>query len=127
MGNKLFGIDVSGIINKEIGNRLTDTAQAATFIKVTPGTRTGNNTGGTNPTETNSTCKGFIDTQGKVSVDGTLVEDGDVVIVLIGDSISPAAVPESEDKVTIESVTYRIKVVDRDPAAATYTMICRAV
>jgi hypothetical protein len=128
MGIKLAGIDVSGIIKKEIGDKmLTDDEHDAILIHFTPGTRTGNLTGGTNPTSTNHTCKGFIDTKNVKSFKGTLVEDGHVFIVLIGDSISPAQVPAVEDQITIESKTYWIKVLDRDPAAATYTCMCKAV
>ena len=126
MGIRLAGIDVSGIINTEIGQKvLTDAAHDAILIVVTPGTRTGNLTGGTNPTEVSNTCKGFIDQQDRKSIKGTLVEDGDVIIQLIGDSIS--AVPKAQDKITIESATYRIKNLDRDPAAAMYTCLCKPV
>lgn len=91
---------------------------------VTAGTRTGNLTGGTNATEDDKTCKGFIDEQRRQSIGGTLVAAGDVMVVLIGDSIQDAAVPTTKDKVTIESTKYNIKAVDRDPAAATYTLLC---
>lgn len=127
MGIKLAGIDVSGIVKKEVGDKvLTDPAHDVVLTITTPGTRTGNLTGGTNPTETTHTCKGFIDSKNRSSVGGTLVEDGEEVVVIIGDSISPAAVPSTEDKVTIESVVYRIKRLDRDPAGATYTLVVRS-
>lgn len=127
MGIRLAGIDVSGIINEEIGNKmLTDDAHDAILHVVTAGARTGNLTGGTNPTEVDKTCKGFIDEQDLERIGGTLVEAGDVVIVLIGDSIQDLAVPSTKDKVTIESKKYHIKDLDRDPAAATYTLLCKA-
>lgn len=125
MGIRLAGVDVSGIINKEIGQKvLTDPQHNVVLTSIVAGTRTGNLTGGTNPTETSHTCKGFIDSQNRKSIGGTLVEDGDIVVVLIGDSISPAVVPKGQDKITIEGSTYRIKGLDRDPAAATYTCVC---
>lgn len=128
MGIKLYGIDVSGIVKKEIGDKvLTDAAHAAVLKHFTVGTRTGNLTGGTNPTSTNHTCKGFIDSKKLKSFKGTLVANGHVFIVLIGDSISPAVVPVEEDQITIESKAYRIKVLDRDPAAAMYTCMCKAI
>lgn len=129
MGIRLSGIDVSGIIKKAIGDGvLTDpTAHDAILIHFTIGTRTGNLTGGTNPTSTNHTCKGFIDSKNLKEFKGTLVEDGDVFIILIGDSISPAQVPDVSDQITIESKTYRIRVLDRDPAAATYTCLSKPV
>lgn len=125
MGIKLAGVDVSGIIKKEIGDKvLTDPVHDVVLTSIVAGTRTGNLTGGTNPVETSHTCKGFIDSQNRKSIGGTLVEDGDIVVVLIGDSISPAVVPKGQDKITIEGSTYRIKGLDRDPAAATYTCVC---
>ena len=128
MGIKLAGINVSGIVAKEIGDKvLTDAAHSAVLTVFTAGTRTGNLTGGTNPTSTTHTCRGFIDTQDRESVGGTLVDDGEVLINLVGDSISPAAVPKGEDQITIESATYRIKKIDRDPAAAPYTCVCKSV
>ncbi len=129
MGIQIAGINVSGIVKREIGDKvLTDPdAHNAVLIHFTPGTRTGNLTGGTEPTSTDHTCKGFIDEQDRESVKGTLVEAGDVLIILIGDSISPAQVPADEDQITIESATYRIKSIDRDPAAATYTCLCKSV
>ena len=126
MGNPLFGQDISGIIKNALAGQLL----AATLHKKTPGTRTGNLTGGTNPTETNYACEGFIDSQSKKAIGGTLVEAGDVVVVLIGDTIdsgAAASAPQTGDQVTIESNTYHIKGLDRDPAAATYTLLCKAI
>lgn len=122
MGNKLFGVNISGIIAKAIGPGVL----AATLIKVTPGTRTTGSLGsGTNPTEVSYTCRGFIDTQAQRNVDGTLAADGTKRIVLIGDTISGGTVaPALGDKITIEGATYRIPEdgkIDRDPAAATYS------
>lgn len=128
MGTKLAGIDVSGIIKKEIGDKvLTDDRHDAILHKVTAGSRTGNLTGGTNPTEADKTCKGFIDSKNKEKIGGTLVDDGDVVVVLIGDSVQDLAVPTTTDKVTIEGTKYSIKGLDVDPARATYTLVCKAV
>jgi hypothetical protein len=124
MGNRLFGVDISG----EILKALTGQLLTATLHKLTPGTRTGNLTGGTNPTETDYTCEGFVDSQNKENIGGTLVEDGDVQVVLVGDSISGGSVaPITGDRVTIEGTKYNIRGLDRDPAAATYTLLCRAI
>lgn len=129
MGIKLNGIDVSGIVAKEIGGKvLTDSAHNAILHKVTHAARTpGSLTAGTNPTEADKTCKGFIDSKGREKIAGTLVEDGDVVVVLIGDTIQDGAVPTTTDRVTIEGTKYRIKNLDRDPAAATYTLLCTSI
>lgn len=123
MGNPLFGIDVSGLVNQHIGSGLLP----ATLVKVTPGTRTaGQLTGGTNPTEVSHACRGMIDTQAvRTLKDGTLAIAGKKTIMLIGDSIAGGTVfPEPLDKIVIEGTTYLISEgakIDRDPAKATYT------
>ncbi len=124
MGNPLFGVDISGLIRDNIGPGVLP----ATLTKFTAGTRTGGQlTGGTNPTSVDYPCRGFIDRQANRDINGTLVSDGRVVIVLIGDTINgglPASAPSTTDRITIEGKTYVIQVIDRDPAAATYTCAC---
>lgn len=125
MGNPLFGVNISGIIKDNIGPGVL----AATLTKFTPGTRTpGQLTGGTNPTSASYSCRGFIDRQANKDLRGTLIDDGNVVIVLIGDTIDGgASAPEGGDQVTIEGTTYTVGVVDRDPAAATYTFSAKPI
>ena len=125
MGNKLFGVDISKLVADNIGPGVLD----ATLTVVTPGTRSLTDpTAGTVPTTVDHACKGFIDTQRVRNFDGTLVEDGTKKLVLIGDTINGGATaPSVGDQVTLEGAVYRIEVVDRDPAAATYTLIGRAV
>lgn len=123
MGNPLFGVDISGIINREVGPGVN----AATLIKVTPGTRTpGNLTGGTNSTEVNRSARGFLDSLRKKHIENTLTEDGDVLINLVGDSIEASAVPRPGDKITIRGNTYNVIVADVDPADALYECVCRS-
>ncbi len=128
MGIKIAGINVSKIIKVEVGDKMLKETEHDVILTVfTRGTRTGNNTGGTNPTSTTHTAKGFIDSTDIKSVKGTLVEAGDFVIQVVGDSISVAVVPKVDDQLNIESNQFIIKVIDRDPAAAMYTCICREV
>jgi len=123
MGNPLFGIDISGLVNANIGPGVND----AVLTKVSAGTRTaGQLTGGTNPTTITHTCKGFVDTLDKNRLEGTIVADTDVLLALIGDSISDGAVPIAGDRVTILSVEYNIIQVTADPALAVYNCIGRA-
>lgn len=120
MGIPLFGVDVSGIVRDVIGPGVP----ACTLIKVTIGSRTlGEPTAGTNPTEVSYSGRGFVDYQRKRWLDGTLLADGHLVALLFGDTFGAA--PALGDKVTLESVTYRIEKLDRDPAAATYTVEIR--
>ena len=125
MGNPLFGVNISGLIKEYVGTGVLD----ASLIKFTSGTRTvGQLTGGTNPTFTTYACKGFIDTQAKTDITGTLVADDGVTIVLIGDTINGGATDvDSGDQITIEGRTYIVGVVDRDPASATYTCQSKAI
>lgn len=125
MGNPLFGINISGIIADKIGPGVLP----ATLVKRTNGTRTsGHLTAGTNPTEASYSCKGFIDTKQRRNREGTLVADGTETILLIGDTINGGSTaPEIGDQVTIEGVTYIIENLDRDPAAATYSLISRKI
>lgn len=125
MGNPLFGVNISGLIKEYVGTGVLD----ASLIKFTSATRTvGQLTGGTNPTSTTYACKGFIDTQAKTDITGTLVADDGVTIVLIGDTINGGATDvDSGDQIAIEGRTYIVGVVDRDPAAATYTCQSKAI
>ncbi len=131
---KLFGVDIAAEINRGLGPGLLD----AVLTKVTGGARTtGSLTGGTNPTTTTHVAKGFLEeyTDFQIGgtannrstdvVDGTLIQRGDRKVILLGDSINPAVVPTAGDLVTIEGEVFNIVRVQRDPAAATYTMQVR--
>lgn len=124
MGNPLFGVNISGLIKQFVAPGVLD----ATLIKVAPTTRTtGALTAGTNPTSTNYPCRGFIDSQRVRFASGSLVKDGRKIIVLIGDTIDNGSglAPEPGDRILIEGTTYVIPegaTIDRDPAAATYTV-----
>lgn len=126
MGNKLFGVDISGLIKKHMAAGVLP----ATLIVSTPGTRTsGDPAAGTNPTGVSYPCRGFIDSILTKNLPGTLSASGTKVIVLLGDTINSGnTAPELGDKITIEGDTYRIPddgKIDRDPAAATYTCTVR--
>lgn len=123
MGNKLFGVDISGIINKNIGPGVNE----CTLIKVTKGTRTaGNLTGGTNPTTTQHSARGFIDKLDRNRIEGTLVEEADSQVNLVGDSIAGGVRPSPGDRILIRGTTYNVLSVDVDPADALFECICKA-
>lgn len=118
MGNPLFGIDISGLVNKNIGPGVN----AATLTKVTPGERLpGALTAGTRPTSADYACRAFVDPISRDQVDGTLVRDGDARVQIVGDSVAGGQVPQVGDKVTVLSKTYQIVAVEVDPALALYT------
>ena len=119
----LFGVDIAKAVNDGLGKGLL----AATLTVVTPGTRTsGGLTSGTQPTTVDHTARGFLDDYEDRHIDGTVIQRGDRICVLLGASISGGAIPSAGDRVTIESETFNIVNVKRDPAAASYTMQVRS-
>ena len=123
-GNNLFGADIAGKVFAALNGQVL----TATLTKVVAGTRTsGSLSAGTQPVETPYAAQGFIDSKNRKDIGGTLVEAGNVIVVLIGNSIASSQVPELGDKVTIESNAYWIKALDRDPDAAAYTLLCKLV
>jgi hypothetical protein len=113
----LFGVDIA----QEIFTAFNGQLLTGTLTKVTPGTRTsGALAGGTNPTSVNYTFQGFVDLKSEVNTPAWSQQGGRFVTI-IGNSISPAAVPQPGDSITIEGTTYKVHEVERDPAAATYT------
>jgi hypothetical protein len=123
MGNPLFGVDISGLINQFIGPGVND----ATLIKVTIGTRTpGQLSAGTQPTTASYACKGFVDALDRNRLDASLTEDADAQIALVGDSIASGQVPKPGDRITIVGNTYNILSVEVDPALAVYNCISRS-
>ena len=117
MGNNLFGANISGIINSVIGPSVLP----ATLIKITPSSRNPSDpTAGVQPTETQHSCRGFIDDYADSVYRLSIIEQGDRKITLIGDSIAGDAIPKANDKIIIEGGTYLVKRVNRDPDAATY-------
>ena len=122
MGNKLFGVNISGLITQHVAPGLLPMR----LIKWTEGPR---------PTPTSAPSKLPVEHFGRGIwedvdpdlVDGVKVLLTDRVALIIGDSLKPAAVPEPEDLVAIENISLPIvRLLSRDPAAATYKVLCRA-
>ena len=112
----IFKKDIAGKINDKLGPLVFD----YTLHVVTEGTRGANLTGGTNPTETDHTVKGFVDDYRDREIDGTIIQRGDRKITLLGGSLPSGVVPKVQDKVTAEGIKWTIVNVMRDPAGATY-------
>lgn len=99
--------------------------KAATLIRSTPGTRTvGALTAGTNPTTTNVPCLGLVRNTTRDEIAGTLIEKNDRIVMLFGKSLGDV-VPTAKDRITIEGVSQVIIAVERDPAGAVFTCLCR--
>lgn len=122
---RLFGLDIAGIVNQSIA--AAGGVLAATLIKVFPGTRTpGSLALGTNATTASYAARGFFTTLEQQFIDGDLVKRTDRAVVLLGASIPGRVVPVAGDRVRMEGRAWQvIAVLDRDPAAATYTLAVR--
>jgi hypothetical protein len=123
MGNNLFGVDIAGIVNTVIAPQVL----SATLIKVTAEADPVNPTGAPTETTTSYACRGFLDSYDQSRIDGTLVEVGDRMALIFGNSIASGVVPESGDQLTIENTTWEVISVMRDPDAATYELQLRGV
>lgn len=123
MGKNLFGVNISKIIKDVVGPGVLD----ATLVKVAnTGVNPADPTGAPLTSSTSYACKGFIDKQARRAFDGTLIQDGTRKVVLLGDTISGGTVePTTADTVTIESTSFSIIAVDRDPDGATWTLTVR--
>lgn len=124
MGQKLFGVDLSGIVAKSIGKGLP----SVTLVKVTTGTREpGNQAGGTQPTTVSYLCKGLEVELEQRFIDGDMVKITDVAVLLLGDTIdSGNVVPQAGDRVISDGKTRSVvRLLERDPAKATYLLAVR--
>lgn len=117
VGIKLFGEDISDLIHREMSSGLLP----ATLHKIAQGTRVaGSLSAGRETTTTSHAARGFVEDYEDRFVDGTVVQRGDRLVTLIGDSVADGAIPRVGDQITIEGVLHTVINVKRDPAAATY-------
>ncbi len=117
---KLFGLDIAGIVNRELA--AAGGVLDGRLTKVAPGLRTsGSLTGGTNPVETTHDFKGFMENVSESRFAGQLqTKDGEVMSIL-GASLPPGVEPEANDRATLEDREYElVGLLTRDPAAALY-------
>jgi hypothetical protein len=119
VGNPLFGVNISGLIKQFVGPGVLD---AAVTKSAAVGRTAGQLAGGVNPTTSTYACKGFVDSQARRDMNGTLISDGKVTIVLIGDTVAEEV--SAGDTIEIEGSSYMIELLDRDPAGAVYTCVC---
>jgi hypothetical protein len=79
-------------------------------------------------TETNNSCRGFIDTYNAARFGGdTTISEGTRIILIFANSLPSGVIPKSEDRVIAEGSTHHITgPIVRDPASATYVCALRA-
>ena len=125
MGNKLFGVDIAGIIHNNISAGLLPVrVERQVLSAADPDNLTGGKTIGTPVVITG---RGIWIDYTPSQIDGTKILLNDRKAMIIGNSMKPAGIiPTKGDAVTIEGQTlYVWKLESRDPAAATYTFQCR--
>jgi hypothetical protein len=117
MGNRLFGIDIAGLIAKNVGKGVLP----CTLTVITKGDRKANPTAGRETTEQSIQGRGFIEEFEDKDIDGTKIKMGDKWINLIADTFAGSPVPKIGNKITIEGKAHEIVgTIERDPAAAIY-------
>lgn len=122
MGNEIFGVDIAGIIADATDGNLNE----ASVTIYTDGVRDENNlTGGPAQTENTITCTGIWSAFSTRDIDEQVVLTGDRKAMLIGDTIGDV-IPKVGDKVVMDGDTmYIVRLLESDPARATYTYQCR--
>ena len=118
---KLFGVDIA----KELSTAMSPGLLTAKLTKVTVTNPVATNTTEGGLTEKSYSCKGVISDYSETQVDGTLIQRGDRRVVLLGGSLPSTISPDTGDFIEIESGTFTVVQVFRDPAGATYT--CQAL
>lgn len=123
MGNPLFGVDIAGLIARNIGPGLLD----ATITRKIDGERTpGNLTGGKESTPATFPAKGIWEDLPKTPPAGVTFQLNDRIALLIGDTIPAGGIPQRNDAIEMEGLTlFVVQLLARDPAAATYRFLCR--
>lgn len=126
MGNELFGLDIAGIVADAMGDKLLP----VTITRRPAGARQpGNLTGGPQfGAPQLFTCAGFWEDFTRTPPPNVELQLGDRKAVLLGDTVPAEALPfVVNDEITIEGPTlYFVQILSRDPAAAVYTLLCRA-
>lgn len=115
-GPNIFGADIAGKILKGLGPLVFD----VTLKSTTQGARGVALTGGTNPSSVDYTVKGFVSDYTEYQIDGTIIQKGDRVVVILGASLPDGVIPKPDDQVVAEGKTGVVINVTRDPAGATY-------
>ena len=121
----LFGLDIGGILRDAIGS--AGGLRPVTLVKVYTGSRVpGDLAGGTNADTVSYTTEGILEAGSDRDFTGTgwaMTRRQRAIVTVLGAPLTEAGVaPDVGDRVTIEGATYEIKIVDRDPAAATYSL-----
>ncbi len=126
MGNDLFGADIAGKLNSLLAPLLGDACQLTYTARVAAGRDTNDPSAGTGlAAGTPVSGVGFMTTKTRL-LPSSRLKAGDAVINIFGDSLDGGTVvPAPNGVIVIESRSYVINEVGRDPDAALYECICR--
>lgn len=116
----LFGLDIAGIVASSIG--AAGDVRPGTLVHKVAGTRGAGTDvlGGTNPTTTNHTFRGFVETRTPRRAE-SLVENPIAVVSILGATLEPAVKPDVGDVATIDGEVYTlVELLNADPARALY-------
>ena len=113
---ELFGIDLAGIINDALGPLVLE----GTLSTVEHRRDSECLSGGWSKKIVRHGCRGFIDTKISMREGDALPAMGSGKVLILGASLPEGVVPDVSDLVEFEGITFTIKSIKRDPAAATY-------
>lgn len=119
---KLFGVDIQGILANAIP---VGSWPAVTLTQRTPGTRTpGSEASGTNPTSNSYTSRGIVDRYRRSFKQGAQkwVQSSHRVLIIAKPFEDLSVQPKADDLLVVEGLTFSVIHVERDPAAATWTL-----
>ena len=101
--------------------------KSATLIRVaiTGARMTGAKSAGPQTTSTSYPIRAFATRTTRTQIAGTIVEQADRIVAVLGTSLPGGIVPLEKDSITVEGVTTKIVSVERDPWSAVYTCLTR--
>lgn len=123
MGNKLFGVDIAGIVARQIGPGL----MPVQITRMISGARDpADLTAGRARTPQTFAARGVWEDLPRTPPPGVTFELNDRIALLIGDTIEEGGVPQRNDAIQIEGLKlWVVQLIERDPAAAAYRYLCR--
>lgn len=124
MGQKLFGVDIAGLVNKHIAHGLLEATVSRPNTQL--GVRTSPTSGLTKGPPLLYSGRGIWKSIDLENADGTNILVTDRIALLIAESFTPVYVPQKDDAITINSMTLIAqRILKEDPATATYQVLCR--
>jgi hypothetical protein len=118
---KLFGVDIA----KELSKGMASGLLPCKLIKVTSTTPDEDTPTEGGLKEQPYSCRGFLDDYRDGREPETVFQIGDRKVLILGATLPKNIVPAVNDKVEIEKKRFTIRLVKRDPAAATYECLGR--